>query len=79
MDFVLGSLFDGRSFRSVTWVENSSRECLAIHAAARLHGSDVAEILDQIPEKKGRLVRIFLDNDPSSFRKCRTAGPTKPM
>jgi putative transposase len=30
MDFVSDALFDGRRFRSLTVVDNFSRECLAI-------------------------------------------------
>jgi putative transposase len=70
MDFVSDSLFDGRRFRSLTLVENFSRECLAIRAAPTLHGSDVAEILDQVAEEHGKPTRIFLDNGPEFISKA---------
>ena len=35
-----------------------------------LHGSDVAEVLDQISEEKGRPARIFLDNGPEFISKA---------
>jgi putative transposase len=70
MDFVSDSLFDGRRFRAFTLVDNFSRECLAIHAAPKLHGSDVAELLDQVVETKGRPTRIFLDNGPEFISKA---------
>ena len=52
MDFVSDSLFDGRRFRALTLVENFSRECLAIRAAPKLHGTDVAETLDEVVESQ---------------------------
>ena len=70
MDFVSDSLFDGRRFRALTLVENFSRECLAIRAAPKLHGSDVAEILDEVAESKGKPDRIFLDNGPEFISKA---------
>jgi len=70
MDFVSDSLFDGRRFRAFTLVENFSRECLAIRAEPRLYGSDVAEILDQVVEEKGKPSRIFLDNGPEFISKA---------
>jgi putative transposase len=70
MDFVSDSLFDGRRFRALTLVENFSRECLAIRAAPKLHGSDVAEVLDEVVETRGKPVRIFLDNGPEFISKA---------
>ncbi len=70
MDFVSDSLFDGRRFRALTLVDNFSRECLAIRAEPRLHGSDVAEVLDQVVEEKGKPSRIFLDNGPEFISKA---------
>jgi len=70
IDFVSDSLFDGRRFRALTLVENFSRECLAIRAAPKLHGSDVAEILDEVAETKGKPNRIFLDNGPEFISKA---------
>jgi putative transposase len=57
MDFVSDSLFDGRRFRAFTLVENFSRECLAIQAAPKLHGFDVAEVLDQVVARHGKPTR----------------------
>ncbi len=70
MDFVSDSLFDGRRFRAFTLVENFSRECLAIRAAPKLHGSDVAEVLDQVVERHGKPTRIFLDKGPEFISKA---------
>ena len=70
MDFVSDSLFDGRRFRALTWVDNFSRECLAIRAAPKLQGTDVAEILDEVAESKGKPLRIYLDNGPEFISKA---------
>ncbi len=70
MDFVSDSLFDGRRFRALTLVDNFSRECLAIRAAAKLQGSDVAEVLDEVVEAKGKPSRIYLDNGPEFISKA---------
>jgi putative transposase len=70
MDFVSDALFDGRRFRALTLVENFSRECLAIRVEQKLHGSDVAEVLDEVVEHKGKPDRIFLDNGPEFISKA---------
>jgi putative transposase len=70
MDFVSDGLFDGRRFRALTLVENFSRECLAIRVAPRLHGVDVAEVLDEVAESRGKPTRIFLDNGPEFISKA---------
>jgi putative transposase len=69
MDFVSDALFNGRRFRALTLVENYSRECLAIRAAQKLQGADVAEVLDEIVDKRGKPDRIFLDNGPEFISK----------
>jgi putative transposase len=70
MDFVSDGLFDGRRFRAFTLVDNFSRECLAIRAAQKLRGLDVAEFLDEVVEARGQPLRIFLDNGPEFISKA---------
>jgi putative transposase len=41
MDFVTDSLFNGHRFRSLTIVDNYSRECLAIEVGQHIKGEDV--------------------------------------
>jgi len=41
MDFVADALFDGRRLRTLTIVDNYTRECLAIDVGATLRGEDV--------------------------------------
>lgn len=69
MDFVSDSLFDGRRFRSLTLVDNFSRECLLAHAAGSIRGMDVAELLDEIVEDRGVPTRICVDNGPEFISK----------
>ena len=70
MDFVSDALFDGRRFCALTLVNNFSRECLAIRVDQKLHGSDVAEVLDEVAESKGKPERIFLDEGPDFISKA---------
>jgi putative transposase len=48
MDFVSDALFDGRKFRTLTVVDNYSRECLAIRVGQSLKGSDVVAVLERL-------------------------------
>lgn len=45
-DFVSDALFDGRRFRSLTVVDNFSRECLVIVVGQHLRGVDVVATLE---------------------------------
>lgn len=63
MDFVSDALFDGRKFRSLTIVDNCSRECLAIVVGQSLRGSDVVTALEEIKLFRGLVpLRIQTDN-----------------
>ena len=63
MDFVSDSLFDGRKFRSLTKVDNCSRECVAIVVGQSLRGSDVVAVLEEIKLFRGLVSqRIQTDN-----------------
>ena len=63
MDFVSDALFDGRRFRTLTIVDNFSRQCLAIHADQSIRGSDVTEVVARICAQRGQTPeRIQADN-----------------
>ncbi len=62
MDFVVDSLFDGRRFRSLTIVDNFSRECLVIEAGQSIKGQDVAIVIEQLVKERGVPDRIQCDN-----------------
>ncbi len=44
---------DGRAFRSLTVLDEYTRECLAIKAARRLNGNDVLDTLTELFLRKG--------------------------
>ena len=46
MDFVTDSLFNGHRFRSLTVVDNFSRECLAIEVGQHIRGEDVVGVVE---------------------------------
>ena len=54
-DFVSDSLFDGRRFRSLTLVDNFSRQCLAIEVGRHIRGEDVVHLLNRIKAEHGLL------------------------
>lgn len=66
MDFMSDQLFDGRRFRVLTLVDNCTREALALHAAPRIKGIDVVEVLERIAAEHGLPGSIQVDNGPSS-------------
>ena len=69
MDFVSDQLFDERRFRVLVIVENHTRECLALHANARIRGMDVATTLEHITREHGFPKRIKVDNGPEFISK----------
>jgi len=62
MDFVADSLFNGRRFRSLTIVDNYSRECLAIEAGESLTGTEVVAVVERLVKERGKPERIQSDN-----------------
>jgi putative transposase len=63
MDFVSDALFEGSRVRSLTIVDNCSRECLAIVVGTLLRGADVAEVLEALWLSRGMVPkRIQTDN-----------------
>jgi len=62
MDFVSDALFDGRRLRSLTVVDNFSRECLAIVMGQSLLGEDVVEVLEHLRQERSSPRRVQVDN-----------------
>ncbi|UWQ23096.1 DDE-type integrase/transposase/recombinase (plasmid) [Jannaschia sp. W003] len=62
MDFVSDAFTDGRRFRLLTVVDDSSRECLALVADTSLSGARVARGLDGIITVRGRPATAVSDN-----------------
>jgi putative transposase len=69
MDFVTDSLFNGRRFRSLTVVDNYSRECLAIEVGQHIRGEDVTRTMDQLKTVRGVPNSIKVDNGPEFISK----------
>ncbi len=48
MDFVADQLFDNRKIRTLTIVDNYSRQCMAIHVGQSSKGDDVVAVMGQL-------------------------------
>jgi putative transposase len=64
MDFVSDALFDGRSFRCFTLVDDFTRECPAIEVAHSLPAWRVLHVLDRVAAERGLPTSIVCDNGP---------------
>ncbi len=64
MDFVTDSLTSGRRFRSLTIVDDHSRECVAIEVDFSLTGERVARVLERFALTRGLPNVITVDNGP---------------
>jgi putative transposase len=69
MDFVTDSLFNGHRFRSLTVVDNFSRECLAIEVGQHIRGEDVVGVVERIKAARGKPCFIRVDNGPEFISK----------
>ena len=69
MDFVTDSLFNGHRFRSLTIVDNFSRECLSIEVDQHIKGEDVVRVVEQIKAMRGTPNFIRVDNGPEFISK----------
>lgn len=64
MDFVTDSLTNGRRFRSLTIVDDHSRESVAIEADFSLTGERVTRVLERLAQTRGWPHIITVDNGP---------------
>lgn len=62
MDFITDRLEDGRYFRTLTVVDQFTRECPVLRSATSLTGSKVAKCLDQVAAERGYPESITVDN-----------------
>lgn len=67
MDFVSDSLYDGKKFRTLTVVDNYSRECLAIQVGQSLKGGDVVAVLERLRAWYGIKPKRILTDNGSEF------------
>lgn len=64
MDFVRDTLGDGRVFRTLTIVDDCTRECPALEVDFSLPGERVAHVLDRVALGRGLPKAIVCDNGP---------------
>jgi putative transposase len=64
MDFVSDALSSGRKFRSLTIVDDCSRESPAIEVDTSLPGLRVCRVLERLGETRGLPLAIVVDNGP---------------
>ena len=62
MDFLADRLDGGRPFRVLTVIDQFTRECLKLEAAAHMSGSRVVECLERVAELRGYPQSITVDN-----------------
>lgn len=61
-DFIADRTSDGGTLKWLSLVDEFTRECLALHAAATLTGSDVRRVLGRVIGHRGAPTRIRSDN-----------------
>ena len=64
IDFQYDIIDDGRKFRSVSIVDEYTRESLADHTATSITGSDVTALIDRIAARRGHPKILRSDNGP---------------
>jgi len=67
MDFVSDEIFDGRKFRTLTIVDNYSRECLAICLGQSLRGVDVVKPLKNLKASRKIVFKRLQTDNGSEF------------
>ena len=77
MDFETDSLFNGHRFRSLTIVDNFSRECLSIEVGQHIRGEDVVRVVERIGAIRGTPNFIKVDNGPEFISRSRINGHMK--
>jgi putative transposase len=71
MDFVADQLFDCRKFRSLTVVDNYSRQCLAIEVDQGIKGEQVVAVMERLRAEHGTVPqRIKVDNGSEFISKA---------
>jgi transposase InsO family protein len=62
-DFIHDRTADGRPLKWLTLVDEYTRECLVLHAAASMTGADVRRIVARVIGRRGAPTRIRSDNE----------------
>eukprot|EP01035_Chromulina_nebulosa_P022321 gene22321-28906_t len=77
MDFLSDQLFDGRTIRVLTIVDNFTRLSPAIDARMNYRGVDVVGTLNRVAAEYGRRKRIRVENGPEFVSKYLDLGASK--
>lgn len=64
MDFIHGRLINGRRFKSLTVVDDCSREAPVIETDTSIPGARVVQVLDRLKDLRGLPKVIVVDNGP---------------
>jgi putative transposase len=70
LDFVHDRTAGGRSFRCLSILDISTRECPAIHVDTSIPGKAVTDALDRLIETRGKPKIIVTDNGPEFTAKA---------
>tara|TARA_R110000787_G_scaffold102450_5_gene208526 strand:- start:3198 stop:3509 length:312 start_codon:yes stop_codon:yes gene_type:complete len=62
MDFIADQLHDGRKIRTLAFIDNFTRECLATTAGANLRNEHLVNTFMQITKASANPRNIFCDN-----------------
>ena len=61
-DFVADRTIDGQPLKWLTWVDEYTRECLTLHVARTVVGTDVRSVLARVIGRRGAPTRLRSDN-----------------
>jgi putative transposase len=67
MDFVADQLFNGRRFRSLTLVDNFSRQCLAIEVDQSIKAEQVVAVVERLKAAYGTTPQLIKVDNGSEF------------
>jgi putative transposase len=70
IDFISDEFVSGRRFRTLSVVDEHTRECLALWPDVSLPSVTVVRVLQEIAEVRGWPTRIMLDNGPEMVAKA---------
>lgn len=70
IDFVSDALATGRAIRTLTVLDEFTKECPAIEVDSSLSGERVTRVLDRVIEERGRPEGLRLDNGPEFTSRC---------
>ncbi len=73
LDFLLDTLEDGRRVRLLAVVDDFTRACLAIEVDTSIGGRRVVEVLQRLPDTRGKPVLLITEKAPGFARRTHDA------